>query len=57
MISQYFTRRILTFLLSTQQRQSDMNGRDELSDIIHNCRVGLQHGSGSAGASDLRFAV
>ena len=32
-----------------------MNERNELSDNTHNCRVGLQHSSGSPGASDLRF--
>ena len=33
------------------QFQSDMNGRNEVSDIIHYWGVVLQHGSGSAGVN------
>ena len=45
---------MLPLLLSTRQLQSDIEtDRNEVSDNTHNCRVGLQHRSGSPGTSDL----
>src|SRR5262245_58601013 len=52
-VNTIFRREDACFSLSTRQRENGMNGRNEVSDTIHYCRVVLQHGSGSGRASDL----
>jgi hypothetical protein len=46
-------REILPSLLSTRQRQNDMNGRNDVRENIHDCRdcTSFQRGSGNIAAS------
>ncbi len=39
MVSQYFTRVILPLFLSTQQRHTDTNGRNEAGHNVHDWRA------------------
>jgi len=58
-ICQYFTRDpILPFLLSTPQRENDMNGRNYADDApdCFDCFC-LQHGGGCTAGSHMRITV
>jgi len=58
-ICQYFTRDpILPFLLSTPQRENDMNGRNYADDAPDCCDCFcLQHGGGCTAGSHMRITV
>jgi hypothetical protein len=51
--------RIVPLLVSTQQSQNDMKGRNDAGANIHDCCncFSLQYGSGDAAARHLRFAM
>jgi hypothetical protein len=48
--------RILTFLLSTQQSQNDMKGRNDAGDNIRHCRDCASLHCGNTAARNFRFA-